>query len=81
MPVVVLTIPHFETVAKVSNRAYGAKNAGLMVVREDVDVITGPELDAEAERVAQLLLGDVEMQFPRDGTGLMPEVAKTGAKP
>ena len=48
-----------------------------MVVREDVDVITGPELDAEAERVAQLLLGDVEMQFPRGGAGLM----SGGAKP
>ena len=77
MPVVVLTIPHFETVAKVSNRAYGAKHAGLMVVREDVDVITGPELDAEAERVAQLLLGEVEMQFPRDGA----RPISTGAKP
>ena len=54
-----------------SNRAYGAKHAGLMVVREDVDVITGPELDAEAERVAQLLLGDTEMQFPQSGAGLM----------
>ena len=71
MPVVVLTIPQFETVAKISTRAYGARNSGLMVVREDVDVITGPELDAEAERVARLLLGDVEMQFPRDAVGLI----------
>lgn len=65
MPVVVLTIPHFEKVAKLSNKAYGAEHAGLMVVREDVDVIEGAELDAEAERVAQLLLGDTEMQFPK----------------
>jgi hypothetical protein len=55
----------------VSIKAYGAKNAGLMVIREDADVITGPELDAEAERVAQLLLGDVEMQFPKVRSGLI----------
>ena len=73
MPVVVLTIPHFEQLAKVSNRAYGAEKAGLLVVREDVDVITGPQLDAEAERIAQLLLGDVEMQFPTHGASLMPK--------
>ena len=79
MPVVVLTIPQFETVAKVSNRAYGAEHAGLMVVREDVDVISGPELDAEAERIAQLLLGDAEMQFPGAGAGLMAEGGKPRA--
>jgi hypothetical protein len=62
---VVLTIPHFEKLGRTSVKAYGGKNAGLMVIREDADVIDGPELDAEAERVAQLLLGDVEMQFPR----------------
>jgi hypothetical protein len=72
--VVVLTITQFEQVARLSNRAYGANNAGLMVVREDVDVISGAELDAEAERVARLLLGDVEMQFPRDAAGITARV-------
>lgn len=71
MPVVVLTIPQFEKLGRVSVKAYGAKNAGLMVIREDADVITGAELDAEAERVAQLLLGDTEMQFPRAGADLI----------
>ncbi len=74
----VLTIPHFEQLALASTRAYGAKNAGVINVREDVDSIDGPELDAEAERIAQLLLGDVEMKFPgvrRDDDGQKPTPA------
>jgi hypothetical protein len=37
----------------------------VVTVREDVDTLDGPELDAEAERIAHMLLGDAEMQFPR----------------
>lgn len=63
---VVLTIPHFEQLAKSSTRTYGATSAGIVTVREDVDVIDGEELDAEAERIARMLLGDeVEMRYPR----------------
>ena len=47
-----------------SNRAYGAKKAGLLVTREDVDVISGEELEAEAERIARLLMGETEMSYP-----------------
>ncbi|HMG41628.1 MAG TPA: hypothetical protein VK611_09880 [Acidimicrobiales bacterium] len=67
---VVLAIPQFERLAVASTLNYGGPTAGIIVVQEDVDTVTGGPLDQEAARVADLLLGVAGDQ----GTGDEEEV-------
>lgn len=51
-----IVIPQFEHLARVSTKTFGGEATSILVVREDVDTITGSALNAEADRVAQMLM-------------------------
>jgi hypothetical protein len=51
-----LVIPQFEQLARVSTSTHGGMATAIIVVREDVDTISGAELQAEADRVVTLVL-------------------------
>ena len=57
MPTAVLVINQFLTLATTATTTFGAETANVIVVRDDVDRITGAALDAEADRVVGVLLG------------------------
>lgn len=57
LPASVLVIPQFEPLATASIATFGAASAPVISIQEDADEITGEPLDAEADRVACLLLG------------------------
>jgi hypothetical protein len=56
-----MVIAHFERLAIASTKNYGGPTAGVIVVREDADTITGEEQDEEADRVIRLLVEERAM--------------------
>lgn len=62
VPVNVMVIPHFEKLATASTLAFGGGRAGIIILQEDFDTISGDPQLAEADRVARMVLSEPARQ-------------------